>query len=538
MYEPSQDFYTNVIQAQARRIWWSGSVIADGVTYTFTAENIAANSGRITNEISGSSMEIGTVYSSELEIGLYIDDIGIPRNKIYGAEIHLNCSVKANNTLGLIPMGVFTVVEATQKGELCSIVAYDKMILFDEEFPITAGQTTPFNWLMDLCDACGVILGNTQEEIEALPNGSYLLGINWTEDTNTYRDVLAQLSGALGCSAHFGRDGLLYLLPLKNKNSVATLDAGDRFGSDLAHTQWTPNSVLVTNKESGAVTISGSGQLLFNLGQNAFLQSYGYSIDPITQEITDLHPVRSMLDNILTGIQVSVVPIKADIPLDPCLDLFDIITLTGGQANNTKVLITSISHTIGGETTIECAGANTTTESTATSRGSAGQNDDWLWVSGAISDVDKTATTEGENWGEQLTKTWQELRDFTWGGLLNGGDWVALEYFERYFTQEFTLGVIGLTTEYTVDKDTEVKFMLTIEKWSETLARYIIISNWICQENALRGTHTTSLVSPFGILDHDNSIYKITAYISGVDVVESSTILTKAEIEALIGGVS
>jgi len=511
MYEPSQDFYTNVIQAQARRISWSGSVIADGVTYSFTAENIAANSGRITNEISGSSMEIGTVYSSELEIGIYVDDIGIPRNKIYGAEIHLNCSVRANNTLGLIPMGVFTVVEATQKGKLCSIVAYDKMILFDEEFPITAGQTTPYNWLTDLCDACGVTLGNTQEEIEALPNGSYLLGINWTEDTNTYRDVLAQLSGALGCSAHFGRDGLLYLLPLQNKNSVATLDAGDRFGSDLAHTQWTPNSVLVTNKESGAVTISGSGQLLFNLGQNAFLQSYGYSIDPITQEITDNHPVKDMLDNILNGIQVSVVPIKADIPLDPCLDLFDIITLTGGQANNTKVLITSISHTIGGETTIECAGANTTTESTASSRGSAGQNEDWLWVSGATSDVDKTATTEGENW-------------------------VVLEYFERYFTQEFTLGVIGLTTEYTVDKDTEVKFMLTIEKWSEESARYTIISSWICQENALRGTHTTSLVSPFGILDNDNSIYKITAYVSGVDVAEASTFLTKAEIEALIGG--
>ena len=537
MYEPSNNFYTQVIQKQARRITWSGTVTADGTSYPFNADKIAANSGRITNEISGSSMEIGTVYSSELEIGLYIDEIGVPRDKIYGAEISLSCTVTVGNKTGTIPMGVFIVVEATQKGQLCSIVAYDRMILFDTEYPITSGMCSPYYWLSDLCNGCGVTLGSTQQEIEALPNGSYQVSMNWTSDTDTYRDVLSQLAGALGSSAHFGRDGNLYLIPLKNKNSVATLNAGDRFGSDLSHTQWTPNTILVTNRDSGGVTTAGSGQLLFNLGQNAFLQETSYSYDEVNQEITSSHSVSSMLNNILTEVHgVTVVPIDADIPLDPCLDLFDIVTLTGGQASNTKVLITSIKHTIGGATTIECAGANTTEESNATSRGSESSREDWLWVSGAINDSEIIAQTQEQTWGDLLDLTWQQVLQFTWGGLLNGGNWFKLEDFERYFEQEFTLGVIGLTTEYSVDVDTDVKLKITIEKWDNDLAKYTSISQWACQEHAIKGKHTTSLVSPFGILDNDHSIYRITAYISGVDVVESSRILTKEEIEALIFG--
>lgn len=537
MYEPSNNFYTQVIQKQARRITWSGTVTANGVSYPFTAEDISMGSGRITNEISGDSMAIGTVYSSELEIGLYIDEIGVPRSSIYGADITLNCTVTSGVNTGTVPMGVFKVVEATQKGQLCSIVAYDRMIELDKEFPITSGMTTPYEWLADICYNCGVALGSTQEEIEALPNGAYQLSMIWSNDSDTYRDVLSHLAAALGCSAHFGRDGNLYVLPIKNTTSVATLDAGDRYGSDLAHTQWTPNSVCVTNKESGGVTVAGSGQLLFDLGDNAFLQSESITYDELEEEVTATHSVYDMLNNIyLEAHTLSAVPISAEIPLDPCLDLLDVITLTGGQANNINTIITSICHTIGGSSTIECAGSNTTTNSTTTNRGSSSSREDWLWVSGAINDEEKVAQTTEQTWGAQLSTNWQNIMEFTWGNLLEGGGWVRLERFERYFEQEFTLGVIGLTTEYTVNKDTNIGLKITIEKWNQDLAVYVIINSWSCEEHAIKGTHTGTLVSPFGILDRDSSVYRITAYISGVDVIESARILTKEEVEALIFG--
>ena len=360
--------------------------------------------------------------------------------------------------------------------------------------------------------------------------------MNWADDTNTYRDVIAQLAAAVGCSAHIDRNGELKFVPLKNKSSVATLRANDRFGSDIAHLVWTPRAIYVTNKDSGAVTSAGSGQLAFNLGDNAFLQQPGRSYDELTRSYTQTHTVSGMLSNILAvASQLSVVPIEAEIPLDPCLDLFDIVTLTGGQANNTKVLITSLIHSIGGDTEIKCSGSNTTEETTASTRGSEGKREDWMWVSGSYNDSVKIANTTTQTWGDQLSKTWAEIKVFTWGDLFNGGGWVELENFQRFFDAEFTLGVIGLTTEYECTQDTDVQFKLTIEKLDDM--DWVPVSQWTCTEHAIKGKHTTTLVSPFGILDHEaDTMYKITAYISGVNVVDSLKILTKEEIEELIGG--
>ena len=541
MYEPSTSFYTQVIQQQVRRISWSGTITdSNGGTHSFGADDMVKDSLSITNEIADSTMRIGTVFASELKVGLYVDSIGVDRSLLYGGEIDISCTITHGGTTGTVPMGKFKIVEALQSGQVCSITAYDRMILFDAEFPITAGQATPFEWLTQLCGACGVTLGNTREEIEALPNGTYRLSMNWGDDSNSYRDVLSHIAGALGCSAHFNRAGELELVQLKNSASVATIDAGDRFGSDIAHTQWSPAAFYVTNKETGAVSSAGSGQLLFDLGDNAFLQQPGYSFDELTQNVTAVHSVSSMLENILDDCNSLVaVPIEAEIPLDPCLDLFDIVTLTGGQASNTKTLICSLIHK-SGSTEIKCAGQNTTDEPTTSSRGSEGNREDWLWVSGAINYNEINVATSEQNWEDQLSKTWEQLQSFSWGDLLDGGGWVLLERFERYFSQELTLGVLGLTTEYEVTKDTDVRFKLKIERreYDEIHGwHFIEISNWSTTEHAIRGKHTTTLVSPFGILDREaDTLYQVSAYISGVDVADGSIILTKAEVEELING--
>ena len=542
MYEPITNFYPLVVQSQTRRITWGGTITADGMDYTFTAENIVGGSGRIVNEIAGSVMELGTVYSSELDIGLYIDDIGVPRDKIYGAKIVIECTMTANNTTGTVPMGVFYVVEAKQSGAVCSIVAYDGMSAFDVEYPIESGAATPYEWAVQFCVDCGVSLSTTKAQFESMPNGTVNLMLTWSDSIDTYRTAIGMLAAAIGCSAHMNRNGLLEFYPLKNIASVATVRANDRFSSGIAQTSWQPNTLYVTNKESGKLTKVGTGSLIISLGENGYLQQSGIIRD-LEWQITSSKSVSAMLSSIYTVIHgVSVVPTDADIPLNPCLDLFDIVTLTGGQANNTKVLLTSLIHTIGGATQIKCAGSNTSEEPKDSSRGSEGDRKDWMWVSGATNDSARVVQTSEQTWQAQLSTTWGAMLSSTWGGLLNGGDWVMLEQFTRSFTTEFTLGVIGLTTEYQCDKDTDVKFKIAIEKQTydpdlgwQTAA----VTQWTCTEHALKGKHTISTVTPFGILDRDpGTIYLITAYISGMDVVDSLKILTKAEIEALIGGES
>lgn len=541
MYEPLPQFYTKVVQNQVRQVYWYGTITADGVDYPFLTKHIVANTGKITNEICSSKAEIGTAYSSELDIDLYIDDIGVPRYKIYGAKISIGCAMRANGMQAPCPMGVFNVVEATQKGNVCSIVAYDNMMLLDVEFPASQGRCMPYKWLEMWGEACGFSLGQTEGQVRALPNGSYSLTMNWTDEQSTYRDALSQLAAATGCCAHFNRDGELELVPLKDSPSVATLKANDRYDSDIAHTNWSPRMFYVRNVTTGAITSAGYGQLAFDLGENVFLQDGGYIFNPAYEQSQIYYSVRIMLENILNASRtLSVVPISAEIPLDPCLDLFDIITLTGGQANNTKALITSITHTIGGGTEIKCAGANTTEESSSASSTGGSGKDPIVWIDGTANDEKLQVITGEQRWSDLLPHSWQSEINYTWDELLNGGAWVSLpmhesdEGFQRQFTQEFTFGVIGLTTNYRCTQDTDVRFRVKIRSHRGDAWEDVIV--WDTSEHALKGVHTTTLVVPFGILDNDGALYFFNAYISGIDVASELQILTKEEVEALIGG--
>lgn len=522
MYEPYPHFYSNVVQNQVRNVEWRGTITADGKTYFFEAKHIVARSGQIINEIAGSKMEIGTAYASELDISLYIDDIGVPRDKIYGAKIAIKCTMKANGTEATIPMGVFNVVEATQKGDVCTIVAYDNMVLLDVEFPVSQGRLTPYGWLKQWGEECGFSLGQMEAQVRSLPNGIYGLTMNWMDDKSTYRDALSQLAAATGCSAHFNRLGNLVLMPLTNSVSVATLRANDRYGSDISHTQWSPSCFYVRNAESGDITSAGSGQLAFDLGENAFLQWPGYIYNPAYEPPQINFPVQRLVQNIYYNSNaLTVVPVDAEIPLDPCLDLFDIITLTGGQANNTKTLITSITHTIGGGTKINCAGSNVTEESSTPAVGGSGKDSE-VWIDGTTNDVPLQIPTSEEDWGDQKHKTWTTVRESTWDELINGGGWVPLPYhayeadgFQRVFRPEYTFGVIGLTVEYTCDATIDVRFRVEVSLFAGGM--FLPVVEFDSVQHAKEGTHTTTINVPFGILDRIGGHYYFNAYISGIE---------------------
>ena len=111
MYEPSSGFYAATVQAKVRRLNWHGVLTdSDGTDYSFTADNIAAKTGTITRQATDETeISIGTVYASELKIGLYIDDIGVNRSKIYGGKISLTCTVTGGGDSGDIPLVVFNI---------------------------------------------------------------------------------------------------------------------------------------------------------------------------------------------------------------------------------------------------------------------------------------------------------------------------------------------------------------------------------------------------------------------------------------------
>ena len=87
MYEVSEQ-YRQTIRSRSRKYEWRGTITTKtGRVYSFTSKDIVKGSGTLTRSCSGStSFELGSVYSAELVISLFLD---VDRYSLYDAEIDL-----------------------------------------------------------------------------------------------------------------------------------------------------------------------------------------------------------------------------------------------------------------------------------------------------------------------------------------------------------------------------------------------------------------------------------------------------------------
>ena len=123
MYSASAAFLT-AIKSNIRTFHWSGT-ISTPTPITFGDSDIIE--GNIVRSISGDSLEIGSVYSSQLTLEVKLT---VSRYELYGCTITLN--VQLDGVADVIPMGMFTITEALQSVGAIKITAYDNMIKFDD----------------------------------------------------------------------------------------------------------------------------------------------------------------------------------------------------------------------------------------------------------------------------------------------------------------------------------------------------------------------------------------------------------------------
>ena len=115
-----------------------------------------------------------------------------------------------------IPMGKFVVSEATRTLTVLQLKAYDHMLKFEKKAVNSGNTRTAFGWLQYACNACGVTLGVSEEEVAAMPNGTREL--TWTnlDDEKTYRDMIAQVATVLCGVCQIDRAGALIVIPFSN----------------------------------------------------------------------------------------------------------------------------------------------------------------------------------------------------------------------------------------------------------------------------------------------------------------------------------
>jgi hypothetical protein len=355
MYNVSERYLQNIWK-NGREIEWYGTITTeDGETvYNFDYSNMVSDGFSITMQVSSEQIEIGSTGSAELKLGLrltevsgayYLDGKVVDRYALYNSIVDINFRLwYGENDYEDVPMGTFIVAEPSRSKLVLNIDAFDNMVLFNT--PIgTLGDGTPYDLLNYICLQCGVTFGNTEEEIEALTNGTEVLTPNEVSTVSTWRDAICQIAAILCGVAVIGRDSKLYI---KQYSTTLTrqIDKSARYSYEVAdfETFYTGAKTYDLINDQPLTVGNGRNGLVFDLGTNGFIQT--------DNPFSRLMAILNKLDDF------QYTPFNATLIEDPSLDCLDVVAFTGDQASSSKLAaITSITYGFGAME-ITCTGKN------------------------------------------------------------------------------------------------------------------------------------------------------------------------------------
>lgn len=365
---PVSNAFLQAVQENTRKYYWTGKITTkNGVVYNFDAEDIVKGSGYISSQCCGSTeIELGTVYSAEMGITLLSDiDRYTLQDALVELTYHLRISrsrdsadldedydqtVESDGIYEAIPMGVFEVSEANRTVKCLELKAYDYMLRFEKDFNGFETVGKAYDFIHLCCEACHVEFALTQEEIEAMPNGDTGLSIYTDNDIETYRDVLYYVGQVLGGFFCINREGVLELRKYGDQ-SVLQIRSRHRFSSSFSDFITRYTAVSSTNMRTEIAEyyhLDPDDGLTMNLGVNPLLQ---FGLDETR---------RQLCTNILNDISViDYVPFDSDTIGNPALDLGDVLTFMGGQADSTQIsAITSMQVNLYGKQKLKGVGKN------------------------------------------------------------------------------------------------------------------------------------------------------------------------------------
>ena len=355
MYTGSADFITaNSSMMQKHKIrGYVGTTAFDGdnlLDFTIVKKNS-----------DGSDIKVGAVYISELK-ATFLKNIGIlPRGwvgKRMTVEFGL-CVSENPDVYEWMPMGAYTIAQASITLEGTSIVAYDDLSKFDEILPDSLTLTgTLYQILTRVCNRCGVTLGMTALECEALPNGDEPLGLYFPNDCQTYRDIIYWLSQMVGGWAETDRDGKFVLRTYPRTHTPAATLTSMVLVSDASFSSWVTSfgSCIFINEDDSSSFYGSTGVgLCYQCGMNPFM-IYG------TQATRD-----GMRTEVLDSLaSITFQPFKVSLMSSPVFDLGDIIYFDGNIAGSESYngIVNSIEFKVNQGFTISGFGANPNLQST------------------------------------------------------------------------------------------------------------------------------------------------------------------------------
>ena len=324
MYAVSQDFMTAAALPVTRQ-HIAGTIYNGQTALAFNDENVLDGSMSITNQCSDTGgFSLGAVYVGQMSCTFR--GLSIAKNAYVGKSLTVSCGLTlADQTVEYVPMGVYTISEASWDEEGVRITAYDNMSKFDLEVTSTSLVSgTPYAIISAACTACGVTLGTTQAAIEALANGTATLTLSSeSSDIESYRDLLSWIMVTCCAFATIDRQGQLVIRSF-GATSVLTVPATSRVsGASFGDGSITYSGVKVKAEDGTDVLYGSAAGNVLSLGQNPYLQ--GSDRD-------------TRANAVLTALGViNYTPCTVELSCGFYVDLGDILTLSGGRGNSTDL---------------------------------------------------------------------------------------------------------------------------------------------------------------------------------------------------------
>lgn len=201
--------YKQAMTAQELNTRIDGTITTPGRVYSFDDRIIIPGSMSISRKaINNSSFQYGAAVASEANLTLILPDAD--RYSMFDAVLELHhYTVLSDETEEHIKLGVWNVSECTKSSRLVTFKCYDNMLRFDVD--VTDDMTgDAYSLLLYACEKCGVELAQSEQEIQALPNGNMQLRVQ-ADEVKTYRDLICYISMIICTFARIDENGKLML---------------------------------------------------------------------------------------------------------------------------------------------------------------------------------------------------------------------------------------------------------------------------------------------------------------------------------------
>jgi len=324
---------------------WLGTItFEDGTSIDFDSTMLDQNKSKLTKQcVSGENLEVGNVFASELIIGLRDKagwNISSKSYKYYNSVIDLRFRLYEGNQYEDVYCGRFRVNKAERTYHTVVLTAYDNINKFNEKLQAKlSGTYDPYDAISAVCTMVGVTLGMTRSEIIQLPNGNRQLKMSVFKKGASLKDLLGNICAILGSNAICNRQGELILLQY-GQSVVKVLDAQNRYSSSYIDYKGQYTTIFIVNKKGEVerhgdpfsdVTEQGIRKLAMNIGKNLLINA----------ENADTRD--SILNDILLYIsEIIYSPCNITMPVDPAIDVGDLIEITGGELGADSVNILAV----------------------------------------------------------------------------------------------------------------------------------------------------------------------------------------------------